>query len=125
MPTVPTSPSTRIHSWSLVKRIMSVLPRASCRPVIAMGHEGQRRDAGGPRLAAKEEPKRRARSGERRLDIAHRDRAPDARPEAARGHAADRAARSVRDVRALTGRGAAFRQDADAAPARAVAKLGE
>src|SRR5919199_947141 len=57
MPTVPTSPSTRIHSWSLVKRNMRPSSRdRSFRPVIAMGHEGQRRNPGGPRLAPGEPP---------------------------------------------------------------------
>src|SRR5262245_61876373 len=85
MPTVPTPSSTRIHSWSLVKRSVAMDNPRSCSALsdVAMRDEWQRHDRGAQRLAAHHQVHRRAGLGAPGRYVAHGDGAVDRRPEAA------------------------------------------
>src|SRR6187200_2002753 len=115
MPTVPMPPSTRIHSWSLVKRSMAMnLPLFSALAGVAVGHERQRRDRRAQCLAAHHQIDGRADLGVIRLHVAHRHGAIDAGAEAARGDDADALAAGRKNLGALASRRASVRPDADA-----------
>src|SRR5271168_1812608 len=100
---------------------MSLLLRA----VVAVRREGQRRDDGGARLVAHDQPHRAARAGVARGDIAHGDRAADGRPEAPAGDLAERAAVLRRDPGVLARRRLAVGLEADALARRALGELFE
>src|SRR5262245_55996002 len=145
MPTVPMPPSARIHSWSLVKRSLGMRSSGGVRPCgsdpmalrwlypgvrpagsdpdVPMLYEGQRHHRRREGLAPHHQVHARSGLAIAGGDIAHGDGAVDARPEAARGHRADPLAQEREDLRALAGRRAAVRPDADAPTARALRQL--
>src|SRR3977135_1025506 len=59
----------------------------------------------------------------RGIYVAHRDRRPDRRPEAAAGDLADRSAGGIDDRRALARRGAGVGADADPLAGRSLGEL--
>src|SRR5580658_1957353 len=117
MPTTATSPSMRIHSWSLV--YLTALIDASREgggksAVIAMRHERQRHDARRTRRPPHQELDGGAERGLGRRHIAHGDRPVDGGAEAAAGDAAGRRAARVDDLCPFTRGRAALGLEADA-----------
>src|SRR5215472_3758794 len=136
MPTVATSPSRRIHSWSSVylSTLMGFLLvrvdywrarlGAFRNSALVVGlDEGQRHDLGRQRLAANDQVEGMAGGGHSGLGIAHSQRTVEARAEAAAGDLADLPAGGVLDFRMLAGRLAALGQDADAPALGALPQL--
>src|SRR3954454_10229964 len=135
MPTVPVSPSTRIHSWSLLYLVVLMTPSlpvagsweggSDSAAMIVLRHEGEIDDARRQRLAAHRQGQRRA--GRRGVcrDIAHGDGAVDGRAEAAAGDFPDRAAVRQGDRGMLARRRPRVGPDADTPPRRAVPELSE
>src|SRR5881392_4397063 len=95
MPTVPTSPSTRIHSCSPVKCRLIVL--SSLSAVVAVGDEGHWRHGRLEQLAALLELQFRASRAQSGGHIAHGDGPLQRRREGAAGDAADFIAFDVED----------------------------
>src|SRR5579859_6119900 len=127
MPTTAVAPSTRTHSWSLVYlSVMRVSPYAVVSAaVIAMGDEGQRHHASGPRRAAHHQRDRRADRRLRARHIAHGDRPVDAGTEAAAGDAPDGGAVLVEDLGAFARGRAAFGLQAHTLARGALAELAQ
>src|SRR5580704_17512931 len=142
MPTVAVSPPRRTYSWSLVN-LVSLIDwslvhpvfsifrlglaisggRSRGRPKVAIGHEGHRGDLRRQVFAAHDEIELRAEGREGRLDIAHGERAPERRAEAARGDSADLAPVLRLDLGAFARRRLAVRQDTDALARRTLGEL--
>src|SRR3954469_5296406 len=87
MPMVPTSPSMLIHSCSSVYFTSAISRLLSA--VVSVFDERHGNDLGGHRLAAHHQLYFCAVGGLRLVDVAHGDRALEARREAARRHLAD------------------------------------
>src|SRR5690348_822436 len=117
MPTTAELPSTRMYSWSLVKRV--VIESSGGFTEITMGDEGQRRDHRRLRAAAYRDGEPGARSRERRGHEAEGNGAVEGRREAAARHLADGLVPRAENLGPVAGRGA-LDQQADAA-ARKVA----
>src|SRR6202035_3364109 len=119
MPITARSPSSRIHSWSVVKR-SRVIGISSCgsAAVVTMRDKGQGRDACRTRHAAHEEFEGRAFGGMGAIDITHCDRATDRRAEAAAGYPANLVACLADDRGLFARRRAPIRPDSDALPGR-------
>src|SRR5947209_6233145 len=77
-------------------------------------HEGHGNDFCGKRLAAYDQANLRTGRGVRSIDIAHRDRPPEARRKAPRSNAADGLAFERHDLETLPRRHLAFEQKTDA-----------
>src|SRR5436305_5670306 len=115
MPTVPTSPSTRIHSCSL---LYLTLIGGLLSAVVGVFDEGHRHDLGRHRIAAHHELEFRAIGRVRFVDVAHGDGAPEGRRESARRDLADDLA-ADRDLRALAPARLALGPDGDPSARRA------
>src|SRR6516165_5288072 len=127
MPTTARSPSSRTHSWSLVKRTVLIrqFPFAGSTGVIAVRHKRQAYDprrAGG---AAHKQGERGAFRGMAAIDITHRDGAADRRAEAAARHSPNRHPGGVDDRGILACRRASVRPDADADARRPFSELAQ
>src|SRR5260370_33830375 len=120
---VGTSPSMRSHSWSEVNSIVMELPLA----FIGIGNEGHACDLERQTLSAHCGEYGCADGGERRRQIAYRNRRTEARAKAARSDLADGFGRArVRKQRcAFAHRRAAFRPQSGAAARRAFFELRE
>src|SRR6266851_2612663 len=119
MPITARSPSSRIHSWSVVKR-SKVIGISSCgsAAVVTVWDKGHGSDVRRTRHAAHEESEGRAFGGMSAIDITHRDRATDRGAEAAAGYLADLVARGVDDRGLFARRRAPIRPDSDALAGR-------
>src|SRR6516162_9278984 len=125
MPTTARSPSSRTHSWSLVKRTVLIrqFPFAGSTGVIAVRHKRKAHDprrAGG---AAHEQTETGAFRGMAVIDITHRDGAADRRAEAAARHSPNRRPIGVDDRGVLARRRASVRSDAEAGARRPFGEL--
>src|SRR5262245_22209976 len=87
IPTVAVSPSTAIHSWSLVKRNSAT---AVSSAFVVVRNERQWHDGGGERPVAHDQGNRGTGLGGSSFGVAHGDRPVDGRAEAARRNGTNR-----------------------------------